>query len=41
LLSLVEMHIMENSFRSFERLKGIEHHENIIEKQIIEKHESN
>ena len=41
LLSLVEMHIMENSFRSFERLKGIEHHENIIEKQIMEKHGSN
>jgi len=41
LLSLVEMHIMENSFPSFERLKGIEHHENIIEKQIMKKHESN
>jgi glycosyltransferase involved in cell wall biosynthesis len=32
LLSLVEMHIMENSIRSFERLKGIEQLENIIEK---------
>ena len=31
LLSLVEMHIMENSFRSFERLKDLEHLENIIE----------
>jgi len=41
LLSLVEMHIMENSFRSFERLKDMQHHENIIEKQIMEKHESN
>lgn len=41
LLSLVEMNIMENSFRSFERLKGIEHHENIIEKKNKENHESN
>lgn len=41
LLSLVEMHIMENSFRSFERVKGIGHHKNIIEKQLMEKHESN
>ena len=41
LLSLVEMHIMENSLRSFERLKVIEHHEDIIEKQFLEKHEGN
>ncbi|MCB0747439.1 MAG: glycosyltransferase family 4 protein [Ignavibacteriae bacterium] len=41
LLSLVEMHIMENSIRSFERLKGLEQLENIIEKQIMDKHESN
>jgi glycosyltransferase involved in cell wall biosynthesis len=40
LLSLVEMHIMENSFRSFERLKNIKYHEN-IEKQIMEINESN
>lgn len=31
LLSLAEMHIMENSFRSFERLKSLEHLDNIIE----------
>jgi len=41
LLSLVEMRIMENSFRSFKRLKGLEHLENLIEKQIVDKHESN
>ncbi len=41
LLSLVEMHIMENSIRSFERLNGLEQLENIIEKQIMAKHESN
>ena len=41
LLSLVEMNIMENSFRSFKRLKGIEHHTTIIEKKIMEEHESN
>ena len=41
LLSLVEMNIMENSFRSFERLKGIEHHTTIIENKIMEEHESN
>ncbi len=41
LLSLIEMHIMENSFRSFEQLKGIKHHTKIIEKKIMEEHESN
>ncbi len=41
LLSLVEMHNMENSIRSFERLNGIEHYENIIDKPIKDKHESN
>jgi glycosyltransferase involved in cell wall biosynthesis len=40
LLSLVEMHIMENSFRSFERLKDIKFPES-IEKQIMEVNESN
>ncbi len=41
LLSLVEMHIMENSFRSFERLKDIQLLENNFDEQILEKHESN
>ncbi len=40
LLSLAEMHIMENSFRSFERLKDLKYQES-IEKQIIEINESN
>ncbi len=40
LLSLVEMHIMENSFQSFERLKVNEHQGNTIEKQNMEKHEN-
>ncbi len=39
LLSLAEMHIMENSFRSFERLKDLKYQED-IEKQIIEINES-
>lgn len=41
LLSLVEMQIMENSLRSFERLKGLEHLEKKIEKQRVDNHESN
>ena len=41
LLSLVEMHIMENSIRSFKGVEGLEHLENVIEKQKMEKHESN
>lgn len=32
LLSLVEMHIMENSIRSFEKIKDLEQNENIINK---------
>ncbi|MGE5805861.1 MAG: glycosyltransferase family 4 protein [Ignavibacteria bacterium] len=40
LLSLAEMHIMENSFRSFERLKDLKYQES-IEKQIIEINEGN
>jgi glycosyltransferase involved in cell wall biosynthesis len=40
LLSLAEMHIMENSFQSFERLKVNEHQGNTIEKQNMEKHEN-
>ncbi|HSR19026.1 MAG TPA: glycosyltransferase family 4 protein [Ignavibacteriaceae bacterium] len=40
LLSLAEMHIMENSFRSFERLKDLKYQEG-SEKQIIGINESN
>jgi glycosyltransferase involved in cell wall biosynthesis len=40
LLSLAEMHIMENSFRSFERLKDLKYQES-SEKQIIGINESN
>ena len=35
------MNIMENSIRLFEMLRGTEHLENIIKKQIENKHESN
>jgi glycosyltransferase involved in cell wall biosynthesis len=40
LLSLAEMHLMENSLRSFERLNDL-NYQNGIEKQIIEINESN
>lgn len=41
LLSLVEMHIMENSFRSFEQLKDSQQQKKNIIEQILESNESN